>query len=185
MAFLTPTAALIAALLASLVHGPLADQVQRTASEQDLKAAFLYNFTRFVNWPDGIPPGAEPFRLCIIADRETTTAVERTMAGESVNGRPAETRVPRSPEDTRNCQVLFVGRETEERAKPFLASVRDQPVLLVGDGEQFTARGGAIQFVLVDGKLRFDIHARNAARGGLTISSRLLSLARQTDQGRR
>ena len=119
--------------------------------------------------------------MCVAADPPTTASVERTMAGERVNGRPAETLIPQTAEDVKKCQLLFIGREAEGRAKPLLTVARDLPVLVVGDGEEFPQRGGAIGFVVEDGKLRFDISAQNAERTGLTISSRLLGVARKTD----
>lgn len=181
MVFLPTASVLLSLLVTGVLPSHLPPSRQRSASEPDVKAAFLYNFTRFVSWPAGIPPGTEPFRVCVIADAETTAAVERTMAGETVHGRPAETRVPTTPRQIKSCQMLFVGRSAEERAGPMLAAARESPVLIVGDGETFPKRGGAIGFVLEDGRLRFDIAPRNAQRTGLTISSRLLGVARRTD----
>lgn len=185
MAFLNPVSALVCALLAAIVPSPSVVVQQRVAPLHDVKAAFLYNFTRFVTWPAGIPPGSEPFRLCVVADRETTEAIGRTMTGETVNNRPAETRVPRTPDEIQLCQLLFIAEDAEARSKPLLEAARRHPVLVVGDGEEFPQRGGAIGFVVENGKLRFDIHARNAERGGLSISSRLLNVARKTDQDRK
>ena len=184
MVLLNPLSALLGALVASIVSPSHVAQQQRVAPVHDVKAAFLYNFTRFVTWPAGIPPGSEPFRLCVVADRETTEAIGRTMIGETVNNRPAETRVPRTAEEIQLCQLLFVDEDGEARSKPLLEAARRLPVLIVGDGEEFPQRGGAIGFVVENGKLRFDIHARNAERGGLTISSRLLNVARRTDRDR-
>jgi hypothetical protein len=180
MVFPTTTSALLCALLSTAVSWTVRAPQSRTASEHDVKAAFLYNFTRFVSWPSGIPPGSEPFRICVVADRDTTAAVERAMAGEAVQGRPAEMRVPTTPAEVKSCQLLFIGRSAEN-AGPLMAAARQAPVLVVGDGEEFPERGGAIGFVLVDGKVKFDIHLANAERSGLSISSRLLGVARRTD----
>ena len=179
MAFLTALAAVPAWLLvlATTVARPLPAQV----TEQDVKAAFLYNFTRFVEWPAGIPPGAEPFRLCVIADDRTAAAVDRTMQGEAVNGRPVQTVAPATREAAQRCQILFVGRGEAERAAPLVAAVRDLPVLTVGDGNQLLQQGGAIEFVLDGGRVRFDVNLKTAKRSGLTISSRLLQVARNIE----
>lgn len=184
MPLLSAASPLLAAVVATIISGSAAAVPQRTASEPDVKAAFLYNFTRYVTWPDGIPPDAEPFRVCVVADRQTTEAIQRTMAGETVNARPTETHVPRTPEEVKRCQLLFLGRDAEERSKPLLKAALGAPVLVVGDGESFPARGGAIGFVIEEGKVRFDIRSRNAERNGLSISSRLLSVARRTDRDR-
>jgi len=152
--------------------------------EQDVKAAFLFNFTRFVTWPTEIPAGTEPFRLCVVADSAAIEAVERTMAGESVNGRAVLTLTPRSTAQARECQILFVGRSAAESGAPLLAAVRELPVLTVGDEPRFLARGGTIQFVVEDGRVRFDVSVANAERARLEISSRLLRVARAIVEGR-
>jgi hypothetical protein len=154
-------------------------------TEQDVKAAFLYNFTRFIDWPADTPPNAEPFRLCVIADEPIVGAIQRTMQGESVKGRPVQTVVPASPVETRTCQVLFVEQRQLERASPMLAAVRELPVLTVSDARGFAARGGAIEFLIEEGRVRFDVNTAAAKRAGLSISSRLLQVARTVDGVRR
>jgi hypothetical protein len=147
----------------------------------DLKAAFLFNFTRFVQWPDGIPPASDPFRLCVIADPATTTLIERTMQGESVHGRPSQTTVPASADEARSCQILFVGRSEAGRAAPLLDAIRDLPVLTVSDAARFATRGGMIEFVREEDRVRFDVNLEAAKRCGLNISSRLLRVARNVE----
>ena len=181
MVFRHTLAALLCALVAGVISASVSASEQRTALEHDIKAAYLYNFTRFVSWPAGIPPASEPFRVCVLADATTTAAVQRTMQGETVDGRPMSTLVPASAADIKSCQLLFVDATVEEKAVEMLAAAREAPVLVVGDGENITKRGGAIAFVKEQGKVRFDIASRNAHRSGLTISSRLLSVARRTD----
>jgi hypothetical protein len=151
------------------------------ATEQDVKAAFLYNFTRFIEWPADADAGSAPFRLCVIADKGITGAVARTMQGESVKGRPAETFVPASPAEARSCQILFVGHSEIERAGPMLSAVRNLPVLTVSDAHGFLSRGGVIEFLLEHGRVRFDVNTAPARRVGLSISSRLLQVARKVD----
>ena len=181
MVLLTTASALLCAVLSAVLPGSVAVPQQRTALEPDIKAAFLYNFTRFVSWPAGIPPESEPFRICVVAERTITEAVERTMAGETIHGRPVQTRVPSSAEEVKSCQLLFIGRVPEDRADPLIAAARESPVLVVGEGEKFPERGGAIGFVMEEGRVRFDVNSGNAQRSGLTVSSRLLGAARRTD----
>lgn len=181
MGLQTTTAALLCAVLSAALSSSVGAPQQRTAPEPDVKAAFLYNFTRFVSWPAGIPPDSEPFRVCVVAEPTITEAVERTMAGETIQGRPAQTRIPSSAEEVKSCQLLFIGRVPEDRAAPLIAAARDSPVLVVGEGEKFPERGGAIGFVIEGGRVRFDVNSGNAQRSGLTVSSRLLSAARRTD----
>ena len=180
MAILTAVRTALTACLAwtAILAAPLSAQ---RATAEDVKAAYLFNFTRFVEWPEGALPLGEPFRLCAIADTKTTAAITRTMQGEPVHGRPSETVTPRSVDEARACHMLFVGRSEMDASAPILAAVHDRPVLTISDGPQFMRHGGAIEFVLEDGRVRFDVNLDNARRAGLSISSRLLRVARSVE----
>lgn len=159
-------------------------EVVPQVSEVDVKAAFLFNFTRFVEWPEAAAQPSAPFRLCVVADPATTAVIQKTMQGEMVNGRASQTTVPTKPEDARACQILFVGRSENGRVAPLLAAVRDRPVLTVSDTARFTSRGGMIEFVREDDRVRFDVNLGAAKRSGLQISSRLLRVARNVEGGK-
>lgn len=169
-------AGLAAAILLWSAGQPV--HAQQSATEQDVKAAYLYNFTKFVTWPSDAPRDTQPFRICVVADPQSTEAVERMMRGETVGGRPLQTVAPKSREEAASCQVLFVSKTARDKGAPLLAAVRNLPVLTVSDADGFASRDGAIQFVLESGRLKFDINPENA-RGGLSISSRLLRVARK------
>ena len=179
MALLIPARFALSLLVATL---SLQDPPRHTVSEHDLKAAYLYNFARFVTWPPDVPPVGEPFRLCVVAEITTTQAVEHTMTGEILNGRPVHTLVPETADDVRTCQILFVGRGAGDRARTMLAAVRQLPVLTVGESAGFVDGGGIIEFVNENSRVRFDINPRNAERAGLTISARLLRVARRVER---
>jgi hypothetical protein len=170
---------LVAWLVAGLcVCAPLlrAEQV----AEHDVKAAYLYNFTRFVEWPADVPPLNQPFRLCVVADATTTEAVKRTMTGESVGGRATETLVPDSSKEIRKCQILFIGRSATHRAEPLLHAAKGLPILVVGETPGFAKNGaGTIEFIREDNRVRFEVNVEAAKRCGLSISSRLLQVAKQ------
>jgi hypothetical protein len=167
-----------AAVLAS-AEGILGQDAPQAVAEHDVKAAYLYNFARFVTWPVDVPAASEPFRLCVVADGQMLDAVVETMAGETINGRSVETPTPQTPDEARTCQMLFLGRAAGERARTLLGGVRDSPVLTVGDFEGFVAQGGVIELVREQNRIRFDINSRNAARARLVISARLLRVARR------
>ena len=171
-------AALVAAM-ALVVCRPAPAQ---EALEIDVKATFIYNFTKFIDWPAGTPAGQEPFRLCVVSDDALQKSVEKTIAGETINGRPLESMTPRTAEEARKCQVLFVGREDNERATRMLSAVKDLPVLTVSDRSQFARRGGGIELVREDNRIRFDINVPGAERGGIKLSSRLLRVARHVHE---
>jgi YfiR/HmsC-like len=152
--------------------------------ENDIKATFLYNFTKFVEWPSPPPGPSGPFRLCVVADPEFTRAVDRTVAGESVDGRPLERVEPQSVDDVRSCAILYVGAAHLTRAARLLAAARQLPVLTVGEGPQFLQQGGAIGFVLENNRVRFDISASAVQQSGLKASSKLLRVARSVEGAR-
>ena len=167
-----------AALVVSLLLRP-GDSVaeQRTATaEDDIKAAFLYNFTKFIEWPAAAR--AESFRICTVAEPAFGDALERTIAGESVDGRPIQRITPATPEAARSCAILFLGRMESERAEKWIAAVRSLPVLVVGESRGVWDRGAQINFVLVENRVKFDVNTDAAAQAGLTISSKLLRVAR-------
>lgn len=172
----------------ALVAGVLAAaQVTRAQSpepslENDVKAAFLYHFTKYVEWPAPSTPD-EPFRLCALADTTFIATLDRTIGDESVGGRRLVRAEPRSVDDARRCAILYVGRGYAEQAAPLLAAVRDLPVLTVGDGAPFLRHGGAIGFFLENNRVRFDISLRAVQRSGLKASSKLLRVARTVEGG--
>ena len=164
--------------VAALLHHPaLAQRV----SEPEMKAVFLYKFTDFIEWPANGPQPPDSFRLCVIADSQMTATIDRTMKGESVNGRPIVTVLTPAADEVRQCHILFVGRGEMTRAQSSLAAVRDHPVLTVGESDGFLSQGGTIWFVMADNRVRFDINIEHAKRAGLTISSRLLQVARRVE----
>ena len=104
-----------AVVLASLLS-PLSPALAQETLERDVKAVYLFNFTKFVEWPR--PTGAnEPFRVCVSGDEALRQSVEKTIAGEQVEGRPLQSVVPRTPNDARTCQVLFIGGDTEDEGR--------------------------------------------------------------------
>ena len=163
---------------AALLAMPLRAQ---PVTEQDVKAVFLYKFTNFVEWPDAAWQGSGPFRFCVAAGKEMTAIIERTLAGEKVKGRAVETKVITAADEAHDCHILFIGRTENARAPALLAGVRTLPVLTVGESDDFVTSGGVIGFVVVDNRVRFDINLENAKRGGLTLSSRLLQVARKLE----
>jgi hypothetical protein len=182
MVFLTSRAARLSlAFVAAALAVFEAPAFAQATLENDVKATFLYNFTKFIEWPPS--PGSEgtPFRLCVLADPEFTRAVDRTIAGESVGGRRLERIEPASVDDVRRCAILYVGPTQLTRASRFLMAARQLPVLTVGEGSQFLDQGGAIGFVLENNRVRFDISNTAVQRSGLKASSKLLRVARSVE----
>jgi YfiR/HmsC-like len=170
--------ACVAALLTIWAWGlaPAHAEQRTPTAEDDIKAAFLYNFTKFVEWPVAGRP--ETFTICTVAEPAFDAAVDRIVAGESVDGHPIVRISPGTPDAARACQILFIARPENDRAERWIAAVRNAPVLVVGESRGPWDRGAQINFVVDDNRVKFDVNPEAAARAGLTISSKLLRVAR-------
>jgi hypothetical protein len=166
---------LAAALLLGLVLVPSAASAQ-SAPESTLKAAFLYNFAKFAEWPADAPP-ADPLMMCVIGDAGVADALDETVKGRTIDGRKVV--VARATLDgIRGCHVVYLTGFDPKRAQQIVDDLKNAPVLTVSDREQF-AQGGGIAGLFVDqGRMRFAINVEAALRCRLRISSRLLSLAK-------
>jgi hypothetical protein len=170
-------------LVAVLLLSGLAASAQSPVSrEYRIKAAFLFNFARFVEWPSGAPapPGA-PLRIGILGADPFGTALDDIVQGESIQGRPL--RIVRSPRlaDLRDCQIIFVSPTEAGRMNEIIADLRGTHALTVGDADAFATEGGMIGFYLEGNKVRFAIDVGAANRAGLRISSQLLRLGKIVD----
>lgn len=181
MAILIRACASALAVLLGLMAAPRA-AAARLQSEADIKAAFLYNFTKYVEWPSGaFGSASDPFRMCVLADEDFTRIVGTFMAGETVQGRPIQLIVPRTA-DLPRCHMLFVGRQMAGRERSVLAATESRPVLTVGETTEFIGRGGIVLFHVENRRVRFDLHLGAATRSGLTVSSKLVRVAHQVHE---
>lgn len=149
------------------------------APEYEVKAAFLYNFAKFVAWPSQAFPGpSAPLRICVFGEDPLDDALSRIVQGKTISGRAILNRSVESPAQAHTCHILFISRSERARVQQTLACVRDLPVLTVGDSADFLPRGGIINFVLEQDRVRFEINLAAAERQHLKISSKLLAVAR-------
>jgi hypothetical protein len=152
--------------------------------EYDVKAAFLYNFAKFVEWPaDAFIGEREPITLCILGDDPFGESLEAMVRGETVGGRQILIDRTRRRGELRSCHILFVSRSESQRLPQVLAELRGASVLTVGDTPGFLEAGVLINFTLQDHKVRFGINPRAAERSRLKISSKLLRLAINQREG--
>jgi hypothetical protein len=158
------------------VGGGRAQEVQ--PSEYQLKAAFLFNFAKFVEWPEGAfsEPKA-PLVIGVLGENPFGEHLERTVRGKTINGRPLTVRELHSPTEARDCHILFISNDEKPRLQKVFESLRGASVLTVGETEHFIDAGGMINFVLESGKIRFQVNDVAAKSARLKISSKLLSLA--------
>lgn len=145
--------------------------------EYEIKAAYVLNFTKFVEWPSSAFRAANsPIAICILGEDPFGRALDRMVAGEAVNGRNIVVVKMKQDPAPKTCQVLFVGRPAKE--VPKLLPGLGPGVLTVGEGEGFVREGGMIGFLIEDRHVRFGINQSAAEAAGLKLSSKLLNIAR-------
>ncbi len=164
---------LYAALLATLLL-PAPVRAGSLAEEQ-VKAGFVLNFAKYVEWPVTAPVGGE-LRICGVGPHPLSGKLAE-LQGRQVQGREVRVRISGRPDDWRGCHILFLPAEEALRAEALLRTVGTSPVLTVGDGADFARDGGMIGLKLRFGRIRFDINLGAARRAGLNFSSQLLKLA--------
>jgi hypothetical protein len=151
-------------------------------SEYQLKAAFLFNFAKFVEWPpEAFAEVRSPLVIGILGKNPFGDGLERTIHGKAISSRPLIFKPISDPAEATNCHVLFISTSEKARMPEILQGLRGASVLTVGETDHFTEDGGMIGFVLVTtqegNKIRFRINDEAARNAGLKISSKLLSLA--------
>ena len=156
--------------------------------ETDVKATFVFQFSRYAEWPavTMAGPRQSPFKVCSVADGTFDRSLDKVLEGETIAGRPMVRAVPDSLHEARGCQILYIGDIEPERVKSLLASVERQPVLTVGDSPDFLKWGGQILLVRDGKRIRFDINLPAARQNSIVFRSQLLRIARKVipDRGR-
>jgi len=167
------TFAIACALFASSLDGQ-----QSKPSEYQVKAVYLYNFGRFVDWSSTLPAGKnDSFSVCVIGQDPFGRALDNTLAGELIDQKKVVARRISKPQDATSCQVLFISSSEDVRLNNILPVLDRLNVLTVSDMSRFSERGGMIQFVLEKDKIRFEVNLTNVERTGLKLSSELLKVA--------
>jgi len=162
--------------LAAIPARPQTTPVDGKPTEYEVEAAYLSNFGRFVEWPRPVAAG-ENFDLCVLGQDPFGPLLDSALKGESIGGDSLVARRITSVENARSCRVLFISRSSEGHLAEILQEVRLLNLLTVSDIAGFTRRGGIIEFVLQEKKVRFEINIAAAKRAGLTLSSQLLKIA--------
>lgn len=168
---------LLAVGIASVLLGSACVHAQRSnPSEYEVKAAYLYDFGKFVSWPAKLAT-PDDFLICVLGEDPFGTTFDTTIAGETINGKRVVINRIAKPQEAVNCRILFISTSEESQLKEILATVDKRSVLTVSDISQFTRRGGMIQFVIDTNRVRFEVNVTTAERAGLTLSSQLLKVA--------
>ena len=172
---------LILALSLATTSEPVVEAQQVRPTEAQLKAAFLFNFGKYVTWP-GI--ASESFSICVLGRDPFGSALDSIVAGETLGGKPAAVRRIRGAQEASSCQIVFISSSEEARLQSTLATLaRSGSALTVSDLPDFAQQGGMIQFVEEGNRVRFIVNLAAARRAGLVLSSELLKVAKVVDNG--
>jgi hypothetical protein len=165
-------------VLAALLFGVRAE-AQSAMSESQVKAMFVYNFLKFVEWPADTSVGAkDPFVVIIIGEGATADATEQFLESKMIGARPLVVRRIRWDQSLAGARAAFVLERDAKKLHRVLDAAASAGVLTIGEGESFTARGGVIGLLVEDRRVRFDVDTSAAQNAGLRISSKLLALTR-------
>jgi hypothetical protein len=169
-----PTAVIVMLAL----HIPVLQAQQPKVSEYQVKATYLYNFGRFVQWPPNATAAkGDSFSICVLGQDPFGPTLDSTLAGETLDGKPLAVKRISTPRDAGECRILFISSTEENHLKEILAALDESAILTVSDMPAFSRRGGMIQFVLERDKVRFEVNLTTTEIAKLTLSSELLKVA--------
>jgi hypothetical protein len=167
----------VLAFLALLAIPEFAQAQVQAASEAAVKAAFLFKFAGYVEWPVEPPPDL-PFVIGVVSSDEVATELERLAPGRAIRGRPVVVRRLKEGESFKDLHMLFVGR-AQPVAGAIVRSAREQGVLTVTESDRGLDLGSVVNFVPVEDRVGFEVSLDAADKGGHRISSRMLAVARK------
>jgi hypothetical protein len=172
-------------LLAAIAFGLSARSAtaQSAADEYQVKAAYILNFARFVEWPSNTLPASSPMTIAIVGNDPFNGSLEHVLRGSSANGHAIHLRYVHWNDILTQYQIVFISTSEEAHLPDILRFLGTESVLTVSDIDRFSLRGGVIEFSMVGNRVRFDINRNPAIAAKLTISSKLLSVARAVHEG--
>jgi uncharacterized protein DUF4154 len=177
------TALACAAFLAWIAAwAPLAARAAEDSQALELrvKAAFLYKFAGYVEWPSKSFAGPEtPVTIGVVGAESLAAELAQAVTGRTVNDRPVAVKRLRAGETLAGIHILFVGKAENARLDQLAQSAQPRSILTVSESDGALARGSVINFVLTEGRVRFEIALDSAEKSGLRLSSRLLAVAQQ------
>jgi hypothetical protein len=149
------------------------------STDAQVKAAFVYNFAKFTEWPaSAFTSPQAPVRLCLSSIDETQAKAFAGIEGKPVQGREVRIKRNPTPAEIGECHILYAGDEEPRRAQAALQAARNASVLTVSDSDGFADSGGVIGLVYADNRIQFDVNLGAAQRAGLKIASQVLKIAR-------
>jgi hypothetical protein len=150
---------------------------QSHPTESQVEAAYLYSFGKFVKWPDTRNDSADTREICVLGKDPFGAVLDATVSGESLDGKKITVNRPTRIEDATQCSILFVSPSEEARLGIILIAAQRLGILTVSTLPRFAERGGIIEFVIQQGKIRFSVNRTAAEQSHLVLSSELLKVA--------
>jgi hypothetical protein len=163
---------------------PTAVSQSKTAGEYEVKAAFLYNFAKFVEWPERSFASAQSdFTICVLGNDPFGRTLDEALEAKTIGNRRVKLERVKDAAQARQCQMVFVSPSDSQRLPEIIDQLRGASVLVVGETDGFARAGGTVQFTLEEDRVRFTINPDAAERAGLRLSSKLLALAKIVHDG--
>jgi hypothetical protein len=152
-------------------------------TESQVKAAYLYNFAKFVAWPERSFVKADaPIDICVLDDTSFESTLREIVSSHSVDGHPVQVVHVTAVVGAHGCHILFIPSLQAKQARAFIEAIGNKSIVTVGETQGFLEEGGMIRFALEEGKVKFQVNLRAAAQSGVRISARLLSVATRVIQ---
>jgi hypothetical protein len=162
----------------------LATAASGQTDEYRVKAAFLYNFAKFVEWPEqAFKSAADPIAICVVGKNPFGGALDQAVIGQAAQGKLFAIRQVSEASQMRTCHILFVSSSERKRLTQIFEGIKNCAVLTVGESDNFTAEGGMVNFRIEEGNIHLQINPDAAAQQQLHISSKLLGLAQVVRKG--
>jgi hypothetical protein len=175
---------LVLMLGAAICVATLRPSAQPIATADELKAAFIFNFVKFVDWPSEAMPAGTPLVLGVFGSDGIDESLRAYARGKTINGRELTVRRISGGDDLSRLHLLFVGAAEQGRVGDVIKRVDGNNVLTVSDAERFCQSGGVIALAMEQNRVRFDVNLDAAERSRLRVSSKLLALARSVQSSR-
>lgn len=155
----------------------------RALTEYEVKAAFLFNFAKFIDWPPrAFAEASSPIIFGILGEDPFGAPMMSKISQETVKGRSIKIQRFQPGDDFTGCHLLFISRSAAGQVKDLLERAKGRSMLTVSETEDFITDGGMVNFVMVDRSVRFDINAKAVQTAGLKVSSKLLAVARAVQE---
>ncbi len=152
-----------------------ADEEENASTQDKLKAVFIYHFTKYVEWPDD---GTNTFDITVFGDSRITKPLRKIAAKQKVKKRNIRVKKVDDVQEIEQCHILFISESKEEKLKDILKKAESLKILTIGSSDGLAKKGVAINFIIIKGRMKFEINTDAMARIELKLSSQLLKLAK-------